>query len=115
MTPLSPVEVHFFFCRRKFIRGMDLPHLSHVFLLAFPSSPLEYCHWCGRVGRLGRPGVAISLILRHQTRPMQQYCDALGVKFKVEKWLQPLCARDEQWSTSLEEQDTFSAHVRSKV
>lgn len=97
MTPRSPVEVHFFFCRRKFIRGMDLPHLSHVFLLALPSSPLEYCHWCGRVGRLGRPGVAISFLLRHQTRPMQQYCDALEVKFKVEKWLQPLSVRDEQW------------------
>lgn len=86
----ASVMIHFFFSRRQYIRGMHFPDLSHVFLLAFPSSPLEYCHWCGRVGRLGNEGTAITLLHRNQTRRMKEYCDALEVKFKVGKWHPPL-------------------------
>lgn len=96
--PSMSMVVHFFLSRRQYIRGMDFPQLSHVFLLAFPASPLEYCHWCGRVGRLGRFGMAISFLHRCQTRRMKEYCDALEVKFKVEKWLQPLNLEDLRWS-----------------
>ncbi|CCW60300.1 unnamed protein product [Phytomonas sp. EM1] len=69
------------------VRGLDLPSLTHVFILAQPRSGLEYAHWCGRVGRFGRPGVSVTLMSRGATRMMGRFCDALGLPFRVEKRL----------------------------
>eukprot|EP00796_Vickermania_ingenoplastis_P002030 gene2030-1220_t len=46
---------------RQWIRGIDIRTLTHVVILAQPASSLEYSHWCGRVGRLGREGTALCL------------------------------------------------------
>ncbi|KAI8984418.1 P-loop containing nucleoside triphosphate hydrolase protein [Mycotypha africana] len=47
-------------------RGIDIPNVSHVFILGQPSSPASYLHMAGRTGRLGpegfRSGKVISLI-----------------------------------------------------
>ncbi|ORX59484.1 P-loop containing nucleoside triphosphate hydrolase protein [Hesseltinella vesiculosa] len=51
-------------------RGIDLPRVSHVFILGKPSSVTGYLHMAGRTGRLGsdgqpRPGKVISLVPNH--------------------------------------------------
>ncbi|TPX59653.1 hypothetical protein SpCBS45565_g07674 [Spizellomyces sp. 'palustris'] len=43
-------------------RGLDLPSVTHVFILGPPSSPASYLHMAGRTGRYGRPGHVITLL-----------------------------------------------------
>ncbi|KNC99436.1 uncharacterized protein SPPG_05677 [Spizellomyces punctatus DAOM BR117] len=43
-------------------RGLDLPNVTHVFILGPPSSPASYLHMAGRTGRYGRPGHVITLL-----------------------------------------------------
>ncbi|CAO3581056.1 unnamed protein product [Absidia cylindrospora] len=51
-------------------RGVDLPHISHVFILGKPSSIASYIHMAGRTGRLNANGIigrgkVISLVRDH--------------------------------------------------
>jgi superfamily II DNA/RNA helicase len=84
--PPPPPRRCFITCTCSNVRGLDLPQLTHVIILAQPTSSLEYAHWCGRVGRFGQPGVSTTLMARCATRRMQQFCDSLGIAFRVEKW-----------------------------
>jgi len=43
-------------------RGLDLPGLSHVFIVGLPSSPSSYVHMAGRTGRMGRKGKVVTII-----------------------------------------------------
>ncbi|HEY2907765.1 MAG TPA: DEAD/DEAH box helicase [Vicinamibacterales bacterium] len=43
-------------------RGLDIDHLSHVINYDVPSAPEAYVHRIGRTGRIGRDGVAITLV-----------------------------------------------------
>ncbi|KAJ3150495.1 hypothetical protein HDU86_006372 [Geranomyces michiganensis] len=43
-------------------RGLDVPTVSHVFILGPPSSPASYVHMAGRAGRYGKRGFAITMI-----------------------------------------------------
>ncbi|KAI8915480.1 P-loop containing nucleoside triphosphate hydrolase protein [Powellomyces hirtus] len=56
-------------------RGLDLPDVSHVFILGPPSSPASYVHMAGRAGRYGKPGHAITLIggSRYEQRVLGLY------------------------------------------
>jgi Helicase conserved C-terminal domain len=38
------------------VRGIDLPAVSHVFIVGVPEEPVDYLHFSGRVGRLGSIG-----------------------------------------------------------
>lgn len=52
-------------------RGLDLPDLTHVFLLGVPEdrSVDSYLHAAGRVGRFGKSGKVISILeARHKVR-----------------------------------------------
>jgi ATP-dependent RNA helicase DeaD len=41
-------------------RGIDIPHVSHVFNYDVPSAPEVYVHRIGRTGRAGREGTAVT-------------------------------------------------------
>ncbi len=43
-------------------RGIDISHLTHVFLYEFPDDLESYIHRAGRTGRAGAAGIAISLV-----------------------------------------------------
>jgi len=43
-------------------RGIDIEDLTHVFLYSTPDSPENYIHRAGRTGRIGKGGVALSLV-----------------------------------------------------
>ncbi|KAG1150265.1 hypothetical protein G6F37_001999 [Rhizopus arrhizus] len=51
-------------------RGIDIPDVSHVFILGRPSSTAAYLHMAGRTGRLSpngfRPGKVINLVRDHE-------------------------------------------------
>lgn len=46
-------------------RGLDFSHVSHVVNWDFPRDEEQYTHRTGRSGRVGRKGVALSFITRH--------------------------------------------------
>ncbi|KAG0212261.1 hypothetical protein BGX28_006614 [Mortierella sp. GBA30] len=43
-------------------RGLDLPGLSHVYIVGLPSSPSSYLHMAGRTGRMGQKGQVVTII-----------------------------------------------------
>eukprot|EP01064_Diplonema_japonicum_P002399 TRINITY_DN11513_c0_g1_i2.p1 TRINITY_DN11513_c0_g1~~TRINITY_DN11513_c0_g1_i2.p1 ORF type:complete len:785 (+),score=102.48 TRINITY_DN11513_c0_g1_i2:54-2408(+) len=45
----------------RFVRGMNLPYLTHVFICSGVSSSGEYVRLAGRVGRAGRSGICVSI------------------------------------------------------
>lgn len=49
-------------------RGIDIPLISHVFILGMPSSSIEYLHMSGRTGRMGNGGKVITFVKEGQKR-----------------------------------------------
>jgi hypothetical protein len=49
-------------------RGLDLPELTHIFILGFPEGRKAdgYLHMAGRVGRFGRGGKVITVVEEHE-------------------------------------------------
>ena len=54
-------------------RGLDIEHVSHVINYDIPTSPEVYVHRIGRTGRLGRDGVAITLVDPREQRLLRQF------------------------------------------
>ncbi|MBI5332149.1 MAG: C-terminal helicase domain-containing protein [Candidatus Aenigmarchaeota archaeon] len=46
-------------------RGLDIKNVSHIFNFDVPKTPEEYTHRIGRTARIGKEGVAITLITRN--------------------------------------------------
>ena len=63
-------------------RGLDIDHVSHVFNFDLPTAPEVYVHRIGRTGRIGRDGVAITLVSPREQRFLQ-YVERL-TKQKIE-------------------------------
>ncbi len=63
-------------------RGLDIDHVSHVFNYDIPTSPEVYVHRIGRTGRIGREGVAITLVDPREQRVLR-HIEAL-TKQKIE-------------------------------
>ena len=53
-------------------RGLDIAHVSHVINYDIPTSPEVYVHRIGRTGRIGREGVAITLVDPREQRLLRQ-------------------------------------------
>ncbi|HYB96706.1 MAG TPA: DEAD/DEAH box helicase [Vicinamibacterales bacterium] len=52
-------------------RGLDIEHVSHVVNFDLPTAPEVYVHRIGRTGRIGREGVAITLVSPREQRFLQ--------------------------------------------
>ncbi len=52
-------------------RGLDIDHVSHVINYDIPTSPEVYVHRIGRTGRVGREGVAITLVDPRERRALR--------------------------------------------
>ncbi|EPY27203.1 DEAD/DEAH box helicase [Angomonas deanei] len=76
---------HYILCRCSTVRGLHLNGLTHVFIFAQPQSSSEYAHWCGRVGRMGAKGVAVTVLPRRGVRQQHTFCEVLHIPFKVER------------------------------
>src|SRR5262245_29338258 len=53
-------------------RGLDIDHVSHVINYDIPTSPEVYVHRIGRTGRIGREGVAMTLVDPREQRLLRQ-------------------------------------------
>jgi ATP-dependent RNA helicase DeaD len=63
-------------------RGLDIDHVSHVINFDLPTAPEVYVHRIGRTGRIGRDGVAVTLVSPREQRFLQ-YVERL-TKQKIE-------------------------------
>ncbi|CAG8582350.1 11455_t:CDS:2 [Paraglomus brasilianum] len=61
----SPNRRVLYVATQSFTRGVDIPSVSHVFILGGPPAPWNYLHMAGRTGRMGRPGKVIILLRNH--------------------------------------------------
>ena len=52
-------------------RGLDFSHVSHVINYDFPLFKENYTHRTGRAGRMGREGVALSLVTHRDLRTLE--------------------------------------------
>ena len=53
-------------------RGLDIDHVSHVINYDIPTAAEVYVHRIGRTGRVGRDGVAITLVDPRERRTLRQ-------------------------------------------
>lgn len=65
----------------KFGRGLDLPGVDYVFLVAPPSSAAAYAHLAGRTGRNQCPGKTIMLVRPKEACKVVAIAGALGLSF----------------------------------
>ncbi|MEW5302628.1 MAG: hypothetical protein WDW36_005393 [Sanguina aurantia] len=65
-----------------FSRGLDIPDCDAVFNLELPFDAMVYAHRAGRTGRMGAPGVVVSLVGKHEVQYLQRMCKKLGVRLQ---------------------------------
>ena len=64
-------------------RGLDIEHVSHVVNFDVPSDPDMYIHRIGRTGRMGREGVAITLLEPREHRLLRNIEAATRTKLEL--------------------------------
>jgi len=64
-------------------RGLDIEHVSHVVNFDVPSDPDMYIHRIGRTGRMGREGVAITLLEPREHRLLRNIEAATHTKLEL--------------------------------
>lgn len=64
-------------------RGLDIDHVSHVINYDMPTSPEVYVHRIGRTGRIGREGVAITLVGPREQRTLRDIENLIKQKIEV--------------------------------
>jgi ATP-dependent RNA helicase DeaD len=60
-------------------RGIDIPELSHVFMMEPPEDPESYVHRAGRTGRAGATGTAITMVDVIQRMELER----IAARFKI--------------------------------
>jgi len=61
-------------------RGLDIAGISHVVNYSVPNNPEVYFHRCGRTGRAGRSGVAITMVTPPEERQFTRIEEALAAR-----------------------------------
>ena len=78
-------------------RGLDITDVTHVINFDTPESPNDYLHRIGRTGRVGKDGIAISLINEQE----EEYIDSVEAVMKKEISILP-------WPDAVEYSTVFS-------
>ena len=60
-------------------RGLDFSHVSHIVNWDFPRDEEQYTHRTGRSGRVGRKGVALTFITKHNLPDLRQLISKLKI------------------------------------
>jgi ATP-dependent RNA helicase DeaD len=60
-------------------RGLDVPDTSHVIMFDMPPTAESYLHRAGRTGRMGRPGVVVTLASKQEVFVVERLGNALSV------------------------------------
>jgi ATP-dependent RNA helicase DeaD len=63
-------------------RGIDISHLTHVFLYEFPDDLESYIHRAGRTGRAGAAGVCVSLVSYQELAELHLVQKRFGIQME---------------------------------
>ncbi len=85
MGKIKAGEVRFMVATDIAARGIDISDLSHVINYSLPEDPAVYQHRIGRTGRIGKEGVAISLISGRELVTLTALEKRYGIKFEERK------------------------------
>lgn len=64
-------------------RGLDIDDVGHVINFDLPHDPLSYFHRIGRTARMGKTGVAITLLTRSELRDLERIKALTNTKLRV--------------------------------
>ena len=65
-------------------RGLDIPDVSHVINFDLPDETENYVHRIGRTARMGKPGIALTLVAPEQRVELGRIERALGITLERE-------------------------------
>ena len=94
MAKVKAGEVRFMVATDIAARGIDISDLSHVINYSLPEDPAVYLHRIGRTGRIGKNGVAISLVSGKEIVTLTALEKRYGIKFEERKLPTPELARE---------------------
>ena len=97
MRRVKAGELRFMVATDLAARGIDITRLTHVINYSLPEDPLVYMHRVGRTGRIGRGGIAISLMGGKDLATLSVLEKRFGVVFERRKLPDPEEAR-KQWT-----------------
>ncbi|MGE4420771.1 MAG: DEAD/DEAH box helicase [Pseudodesulfovibrio sp.] len=79
MTRIKAGQLRFLVATDVAARGIDIPELSHVFMMEPPEDPESYVHRAGRTGRAGATGTAITMVDVIQKMELER----IATRFKI--------------------------------
>ncbi|WP_319543305.1 DEAD/DEAH box helicase [uncultured Pseudodesulfovibrio sp.] len=79
MAQIKEGKLRFLVATDVAARGIDIPELSHVFMMEPPEDPESYVHRAGRTGRAGATGTAITLVDVIQKMELER----IATRFKI--------------------------------
>lgn len=82
MAQIKAGELRFLVATDVAARGIDIPELSHVFMMEPPEDPESYVHRAGRTGRAGATGTAITLVDVIQKMELERIASRFKIRFQ---------------------------------
>jgi len=82
MAQIKAGELRFLVATDVAARGIDIPELSHVFMMEPPEDPESYVHRAGRTGRAGATGTAITMVDVIQKMELERIASRFKIKFE---------------------------------
>ncbi|SOB59958.1 DEAD/DEAH box helicase domain protein [Pseudodesulfovibrio profundus] len=82
MARIKAGQLRFLVATDVAARGIDIPELSHVFMMEPPEDPESYVHRAGRTGRAGASGKAITMVDVIQKMELERIATRFKIKFE---------------------------------
>ena len=82
MAQIKAGKLRFLVATDVAARGIDIPELSHVFMMEPPEDPESYVHRAGRTGRAGATGTAITMVDVIQKMDLERIATRFKIKFE---------------------------------
>lgn len=81
MAQIKEGKLRFLVATDVAARGIDIPELSHVFMMEPPEDPESYVHRAGRTGRAGASGTAITMVDVIQKMELERIATRFKIRF----------------------------------
>ena len=82
MAQIKEGKLRFLVATDVAARGIDIPDLSHVFMMEPPEDPESYVHRAGRTGRAGASGTAITMVDVIQKMELERIATRFSISFE---------------------------------
>lgn len=89
-------------------RGLDLPHVSHVYNLDVPASQEAYLHRAGRLGRIGAQsrGTVTTIVTEEETPAFMELARKVGIELQETR--EPMVDTEDTEEVLMAMEDTYN-------